>query len=93
MKKPIPLSDRILVRPNKPEQKKGVFVTPGAELEETLTGVVVAVGPYVSDHNIQPGVEVSWDKFSGKLLTEEVAGEKLRKFREDELEVRWEESE
>lgn len=76
-----PLGNNILVRPlvTAPTRTFGV-INPGAQEEKPTRGVVIRLGPKVTDSSIAIGVEVEWRKYSG---TERKNGEIV--LREDEV--------
>ncbi len=86
-----PLSDRIVVRPSKAEEKtKGGIIVPDTAKEKPVWGEVIAVGPgRMSDEGkvipmtIKVGDQVLYGKYSGTEVT--IEGEELLIMRESDV--------
>ena len=98
MKKFIPFSDRVLVRPRAVAVKKGGIQTPGVQQEKPMEGEVIAVGPsinYFPGPNIlnilNPGDIVAYRQYAGREI--KLDGEEFRLLRFEELDMRIEETE
>lgn len=86
-----PLSDRIVVRPSKAEEKtKGGIIVPDTAKERPVWGEVIAVGPgRMSDDgklipmSIKVGDQVLYGKYSGTEVT--IEGEELLIMRESDV--------
>lgn len=66
-----PLHDRVLVLPDKPEEKtkSGLFLPPPTDDSKKKTfGTVVAVGSSVEAGPVVPGARVMWGDYSGSPL-------------------------
>jgi chaperonin GroES len=73
--KGIPLSDRILVKPDKEEEKVGSIIIGKDAASRPLRGTVVAVGPgrtletgTLIPMSLRPGDTVMFGKFSGSEI-------------------------
>lgn len=95
MKKFIPFSDRVLVRPRTTPEKKGGIQTPGVQKDKPMEGEVVAVGPsinYAPGPNIlnilNPGDIVAYRQYAGREI--KLDGEEFRLLRFEELDGRLE---
>lgn len=83
----VPVSDRVVIRPNEPEKvTTGGIVLPDAAREKTTRGKVLAVGPgrlLDSGEREEPecavGDEVLYDKWGGTEI--ELNGDKVRVMR------------
>ena len=98
MKKFIPFSDRVLVRPRAVAVKKGGIQTPGVQQEKPMEGEVVAVGPKLcytpglSKLNLlNVGDIVAFREYSGREI--KLDGEEFKLLRFEELDGRIEETE
>ncbi|MCX7984990.1 MAG: co-chaperone GroES [Bacteroidetes bacterium] len=86
-----PLSDRIVVRPSKAEEKtKGGIIVPDTAKERPVWGEVIAVGPgRMSDDGklipmaIKVGDQVLYGKYSGTEVN--IEGEELLIMRESDV--------
>lgn len=86
-----PLADRVVVKPEVPEEKtKGGIILPDTAKEKPVVGTVVAVGPgkKSDDGKIQPmevkvGDKVLYGKYSGTEIT--IKGEEYLIMRESDL--------
>ncbi len=86
-----PLADRIVVKPEVPEEKtKGGIILPDTAKEKPVVGTIVAVGPgkRSDDGKIQPmevkvGDKVLYGKYSGTEIT--IKGEEYLIMRESDL--------
>jgi chaperonin GroES len=71
-KTPIPLQDRILVSKTKPEQMSaGGIIIPSIAINDAKTGVVIAVGPKISDNDsslLRPGQLVEFGEYAGTVI-------------------------
>jgi len=97
----IPFSDRVLVRPDKPESRPSHgLLTPESQQEKLTTGVVLAAGPkaniewvppgpdsWVSTGAVEVGERVQWGKYAGREV--KVNGEELLLLRFEELDGRF----
>ena len=97
----IPFSDRVLVRPDKPETRPSHgLLTPESQQEKPTTGVVIAAGPkadiewvppdpdsWMSTGGVEVGERVQWSKYAGREV--EINGEKLLLLRLEELDGRF----
>lgn len=94
MKKFIPFSDRVLVRPRATPEKKGGIQTPGVQKDKPMEGEVVAVGPYSKreDRADRDGVSVgdivAYRQYAGREI--KLDGEEFRLLRFEELDGRLE---
>ena len=98
MKKFVPFSDRVLVRPRAVAVKKGGIQTPGVQQEKPMEGEVVAVGPtlcYMLGPNnfnlLNVGDIVAFREYAGREI--KLDGEEFRLLRFEELDGRIEETE
>ncbi len=65
-----PLSDRVLIKSEKMEEKTagGIFIPQTAQ-EKTQTGVVVEIGDDKDMIKVKPGEKVMYDKYAGTSVT------------------------
>lgn len=65
-----PLADRVLVKNEPAETKKGSIIIPDGAQEKTQRGTVVAVGPGTDDDKItvKVGDRVMYDKYAGTAI-------------------------
>lgn len=67
-----PLHDRVIVKPDAPEQKSigGIFIPESAK-EKPQRGTVIAVGPGKKDEptTVKPGDTILYGKYSGTEIT------------------------
>jgi len=85
-----PLGDRVLVRPNPPEETTagGLFI-PDTAQEKPLHGTVVSVGPGTTENgvhvnmNVHEGDAVLYGKYAGTDVT--LDGEELLIMRESDI--------
>lgn len=86
-----PLADRVVVKPEVPEEKtKGGIILPDTAKEKPVVGTIVAVGPgkKSDEGKIQPmevkvGDKVLYGKYSGTEIT--IKGEEYLIMRESDL--------
>jgi co-chaperonin GroES (HSP10) len=83
-----PRADRILVRPDKPQARKGTLLTTDSQKELATTGQVLALGNDVEDFAV--GDTVQWRPYAGFDIT--MSGEPLKIFRIDEIDGTWKEA-
>ena len=66
-----PLSDRVLILPNPPEEKTaGGLIIPDTAKEKPLAGKVIAVGPGTSEikMEVKVGDQVLYGKYAGQEI-------------------------
>lgn len=99
MKKFIPFSDRVLVRPRTTPEKKGGIQTPGVQKDKPMEGEVVAAGPgaakaigawLANPGGLSIGDIVAYRQYAGREI--KLDGEEFRLLRFEELDGRLEES-
>jgi chaperonin GroES len=81
-----PLQDRVLVRPDKAEEKTaGGIIIPDNAKEKPQRGTVVAAGPGKKDEpvTVKPGNTVLYGKYAGTEI--KVGGEELLIMRESDI--------
>lgn len=78
----IPRGDRVIVkRLPQPKPKEGELLIPGSQQKLLDEGIVIAVGPEISD--IEPGAHVCFLEFAG--TTVEIDGESYLSMRDQEI--------
>ena len=81
-----PLSDRVLIKPDKAEEKSaGGIIIPDSAKEKPLKGKVIAVGKGTKDEamELKEGNEVLYGKYAGTEI--EIEGEKLMIMRQSDV--------
>jgi len=81
-----PLHDRVLIRPDKAEEKTaGGIIIPDTAKEKPQRGTVVAAGPGKKDEpvTVKPGNTVLYGKYAGTEI--KLAGEDLLIVRESDI--------
>ena len=81
-----PLADRVLIKPDKAEEKSaGGIIIPDSAKEKPLKGKVVAVGKGTKDEamELKEGNEVLYGKYAGTEI--EIEGEKLMIMRQSDV--------
>lgn len=82
----MPLRDRVLIRPDKAEEKTaGGIIIPDTAKEKPQRGVVVAAGPGKKDEpvTVKPGNAVLYGKYAGTEI--KIDGEDLLIVRESDI--------
>ena len=82
----MPLHDRVLIRPDKAEEKTtGGIIIPDTAKEKPQRGVVVAAGPGKKDEpvTVKPGNTVLYGKYAGTEI--KIGGEDLLIVRESDI--------
>jgi co-chaperonin GroES (HSP10) len=87
MRKFLPRSDRLLVRPDKPQARKGTLLTTDSQKEQSTTGQVLAMGNDVEGFAV--GDTIQWRPYAGFDIA--MNGEPLKIFRTDEIDGQWKE--
>ena len=81
-----PLADRVLIKPDKAEEKSaGGIIIPDSAKEKPLKGKVIAVGNGTKDEamELKEGNEVLYGKYAGTEI--EIEGEKLIIMRQSDV--------
>lgn len=81
-----PLADRVLINPDKAEEKSaGGIIIPDSAKEKPLKGKVIAVGKGTKDEamELKEGNEVLYGKYAGTEI--EIEGEKLMIMRQSDV--------
>lgn len=81
-----PLADRVLIKPDKAEEKSaGGIIIPDSAKEKPLKGKVIAVGKGTKDETMElkEGNEVLYGKYAGTEI--EIEGEKLMIMRQSDV--------
>lgn len=81
-----PLADRVLIKPDKAEEKSaGGIIIPDSAKEKPLKGKVIAVGKGSKDEamELKEGNEVLYGKYAGTEI--EIEGEKLMIMRQSDV--------
>ena len=81
-----PLADRVLIKPDKAEEKSaGGIIIPDSAKENPLKGKVIAVGKGTKDEamELKEGNEVLYGKYAGTEI--EIEGEKLMIMRQSDV--------
>ena len=81
-----PLADRVLIKPDKAEEKSaGGIIIPDSAKEKPLKGKVIAVGKGTKDEamELKEGNEVLYGKYAGTEI--EIEGEKLIIMRQSDV--------
>lgn len=81
-----PLADRVLIKPDKAEEKSaGGIIIPDSAKEKPLKGKVIAVGKGTKDEamELKEGNEVLYGKYAGTEI--EIEGEKLMIMRQNDV--------
>ncbi len=81
-----PLADRVLIKPDKAEEKSaGGIIIPDSAKEKPLKGKVIAVGKGTKDEamELKEGNEVLYGKYAGTEI--EIEGEKLMIMRQSDV--------
>ena len=81
-----PLADRVLIKPDKAEEKSaGGIIIPDSAKEKPLKGKVIAVGKGTKDDamELKEGNEVLYGKYAGTEI--EIEGEKLMIMRQSDV--------
>ena len=81
-----PLADRVLIKPDKAEEKSaGGIIIPDSAKEKPLKGKVIAVGKGTKDEamELKEGNEVLYGKYAGTEI--EIDGEKLMIMRQSDV--------
>ena len=81
-----PLADRVLIKPDKAEEKSaGGIIIPDSAKEKPLKGKVIAVGRGTKDEamELKEGNEVLYGKYAGTEI--EIEGEKLMIMRQSDV--------
>ena len=81
-----PLADRVLIKPDKAEEKSaGGIIIPYSAKEKPLKGKVIAVGKGTKDEamELKEGNEVLYGKYAGTEI--EIEGEKLMIMRQSDV--------
>ena len=81
-----PLADRVLIKPDKAEEKSaGGIIIPDSAKEKPLKGKVIAVGKGTKDEamELKEGNEVLYGKYAGTEI--EIEGEKLMIMRQRDV--------
>ncbi|MES2778653.1 MAG: co-chaperone GroES [Bacteroidota bacterium] len=78
-----PIGDRVLIKPDPLEEKRGNLIIPLTGKEKPQTGTVVAVGLSCAEPKLKAGVNVMFGKHSGTHIT--ANGEPMVMMREHEL--------
>lgn len=81
-----PLADRVLIKPDKAEEKSaGGIIIPDSAKEKSLKGKVIAVGKGTKDEamELKEGNEVLYGKYAGTEI--EIEGEKLMIMRQSDV--------
>lgn len=81
-----PLADRVLIKPDKAEEKSaGGIIIPDSAKEKPLKGKVIAVGKGTKDEamELKEGDEVLYGKYAGTEI--EIEGEKLMIMRQSDV--------
>lgn len=81
-----PLADRVLIKPDKAEEKSaGGIIIPDSAKEKPLKGKVIAVGKGTKDEamELKEGNEVLYGKYAGTEI--EIEGEKFMIMRQSDV--------